>query len=387
MTMVTVSNRVQQTKPSYIRNILKVTQQFDMLSLAGGLPDAELFPLDILAQAAAELAQSPSIFQYGATEGLTELRQWLLNDDNLNEDVLITTGSQQALDLIARSYLNPRDKVLCEAPSYLGALQVFDLAEAEIHTVIAESDGPNLAELEQQLAKHKIKLFYAVPDFQNPSGHCWSLSKRKAVASLLAKYKVALIEDAPYRQLRYQGEPLPTVSELSSYAAFYLGSFSKIATPGMRVGYVRANQALLEPLKKVKQASDLHSAQPMQMMLLATVRHPLFAEHLTKLTNTYRARRDYLAALLKQQLKNELEFDVPEGGMFIWAKLTRHKAMPLAEAALQQKVAVVPGDEFWPSNHTVDYHAIRLNFTALTEAQLEQAVARLKRAIKSCSPN
>lgn len=385
--MVTVSNRVQQTKPSYIRNILKVTQQADMLSLAGGLPDAELFPLDILAQAATELAQSPSIFQYGATEGLAELRQWLLNDDNLNDDVLITTGSQQALDLIARSYLNPRDKVLCEAPSYLGALQVFDLAEAEIHTVIAESDGPNLAQLEQQLAKYKIKLFYAVPDFQNPSGHCWSLSKRKAVASLLAKYKVALIEDAPYRQLRYQGEPLPTVSELSSYAAFFLGSFSKIATPGMRVGYVKANQALLEPLKKVKQASDLHSAPPMQMMLLATVRHPLFADHLTKLTNTYRARRDYLAALLKQQLKNELAFEVPEGGMFIWAKLTRHKAMPLAEAALQQKVAVVPGDEFWPSNHTVDYQAIRLNFTALTEAQLEQAVARLKRAIKSCSPN
>ncbi len=385
--MVTVSNRVQQTKPSYIRNILKVTQQADTLSLAGGLPDAELFPLDILAQAAAELAQSPSIFQYGATEGLTELRQWLLNDDNLNEDVLITTGSQQALDLIARSYLNPRDKVLCEAPSYLGALQVFDLAEAEIRTVIAESDGPNLVQLEQQLAKHKIKLFYAVPDFQNPSGHCWSLSKRKAVASLLAKYKVALIEDAPYRQLRYQGEPLPTVSELSSYAAFYLGSFSKIATPGMRVGYVRANQALLEPLNKVKQASDLHSAQPMQMMLLATVRHPLFAEHLTKLTNTYRARRDYLAALLKQQLKGELTFEVPQGGMFIWAKLTRHNAILLAEAALQQKVAIVPGDEFWPSNHTANYQAIRLNFTALTEAQLEQAVIRLKKAIQSCSPN
>ncbi|MEE1674315.1 PLP-dependent aminotransferase family protein [Agarivorans aestuarii] len=385
--MLTVSSRVQQTKPSYIRNILKVTQQVDMLSLAGGLPDAELFPLDILAQAAAELERSPGIFQYGATEGLAELRQWLLGDKHLSDDVLITTGSQQALDLIARSYLNPRDKVLCEAPSYLGALQVFDLAEAEVHTVMAELDGPNLAQLEQQLAKHKIKLFYAVPDFQNPSGHCWSLSKRKAVASLLAKYKVALIEDAPYRQLRYQGEPLPTVSELSSYAAFYLGSFSKIATPGMRVGYVKANQALLAPLKKVKQASDLHSALPMQMMLLATVRHPLFAEHLTKLTNAYRARRDYLAALLKQQLKGELTFEVPEGGMFIWARLTRHNAILLAEAALQQKVAIVPGDEFWPSNHTADYQAIRLNFTALIEPQLEQAVIRLKKAIQSCSPN
>ncbi|BEU02319.1 GntR family transcriptional regulator [Agarivorans sp. OAG1] len=386
MAMLAVSKRVKQTKPSYIRNILKVTQQADMLSLAGGLPDAELFPLDILKQAADELAQSPSIFQYGATEGLTELRQWLLEENSAAEEVLITTGSQQALDLIARSYLNPGDKVLCEAPSYLGALQVFDLAEAEIHTVIAEADGPNLAQLEQQLANYKIKLFYAVPDFQNPSGHCWSLSKRKAVASLLAKYKVALIEDAPYRQLRYQGEPLPTVSELSKYAAFHLGSFSKIATPGMRVGYVRAKQALLAPLIKVKQASDLHSAQPMQLMLLATVRHPSFAEHLDKLTNTYRTRRDYLAELLQQQLSYDLEFNVPQGGMFIWARLPRHNAMSLAEAALKQKVAIVPGDEFWPSKHTPDYQAIRLNFTALTEPQLEQAVSRLKKALQQCSP-
>ncbi|WP_432454049.1 PLP-dependent aminotransferase family protein [Agarivorans sp. QJM3NY_29] len=380
--MIEQSNRVKQTKESYIRNILKVIQQPGMLSLAGGLPDASRFPQAILAQAAAELAEQPSIYQYGATEGLSELRNWLLEHVALADDVMVTSGSQQALDLIARCYLNPGDQVLCEAPSYLGALQIFDLAEAQTLTVKSESDGPNLAELEQLLASQKIKLFYAVPDFQNPSSCCWSLAKRQAVAELLAKYKVAFIEDAPYRELRFEGASLPTVTELCDGDAFYLGSFSKIATPSMRVGYVMTSKELLAPLKKVKQASDLHSALPMQKMLLSTICHPDFKQHLEQLTQHYRSRRDALVNALNTHLSDYVEFTIPEGGMFVWCHLKRHQAHQVAAAALKEKVAVVPGDEFWPANSEIHDQAIRLNYTALDAPQLEQAVIRLARVMQ-----
>ncbi|UPW17594.1 PLP-dependent aminotransferase family protein [Agarivorans sp. TSD2052] len=380
--MLQPSKRVQQTKESYIRNILKVIQQPGMLSLAGGLPDASRFPLAMLEQAAIELAKQPSIYQYGATEGLTELREWLLNHQALAEDVIVTSGSQQALDLIARCYLNPGDRVLCETPSYLGALQIFDLAEAQTLAVRSEQDGPDVDDLEKVLASTPIKLFYAVPDFQNPSGRSWSLSKRKAVAELLAKYKVAFVEDAPYRELRFEGESLPTVTELCAGEAFFLGSFSKIATPSLRVGYVMASKDLLGPLKKVKQASDLHSALPMQKMLLSTVSHPDFTRHLEQLTAHYCLRRDALVAALDKHLAHYLDFEIPQGGMFIWCRLKHHQAYQIAAAALEQKVAVVPGDEFWPAKLKVDYQAIRLNFTSLEPKQLEQAVIGLAKVMQ-----
>ncbi|GDY24574.1 aminotransferase [Agarivorans sp. Toyoura001] len=375
--MIEPSNRVKHTKESYIRNILKVIQQPGMLSLAGGLPDAHRFPQSILAQAAAELANQPTIYQYGASEGLTELREFILASKPFAEEVIITSGSQQALDLIARCYLNPGDQVLCETPSYLGALQIFDLAEAETLTVDSEKDGPNLAHLEQVLAANNVKFFYAVPDFQNPSGRCWSLGKRQAVADLLAKYKVAFVEDAPYRELRYEGEPLTTVTELCKGDAFYLGSFSKIATPGMRVGYAMASKPLLAPLIKVKQASDLHSALPMQKMLLSTISHPDFGLHLEQLKSHYCSRRDALVSALQKHLSDYVDFAVPQGGMFVWCRLKQHQAQHIATAALKAKVAIVPGDEFWPARSTVNDQAIRLNFTALDSKDLEQAVIRL----------
>ncbi|WP_411992032.1 PLP-dependent aminotransferase family protein [Agarivorans sp. DSG3-1] len=375
--MIELSNRVKQTKESYIRNILKVFQQPGMLSLAGGLPDTHRFPQSILAYAAAELADQPSIYQYGATEGLTELREFILASKPFAEEVIITSGSQQALDLIARCYLNPGDQVLCETPSYLGALQIFDLAEAETLSVDSEQDGPNLAHLEQVLAANNVKFFYAVPDFQNPSSRCWSQAKRQAVADLLAKYKVAFVEDAPYRELRYEGEPLTTVTELCKGDAFYLGSFSKIATPGMRVGYAMASKPLLAPLIKVKQASDLHSALPMQKMLLSTITHPDFGLHLEQLKSHYCSRRDALVSALQKHLSDYVDFAVPQGGMFVWCRLKQHQAQHIAAAALKAKVAIVPGDEFWPARSTVNDQAIRLNFTALDSKGLEQAVIRL----------
>ncbi|RKF21552.1 PLP-dependent aminotransferase family protein [Alginatibacterium sediminis] len=375
--MIEPSQRVQETKESYIRNILKVIQQPGMLSLAGGLPDASRFPKAILAQAAQHLADDPSIYQYGATEGYAPLRKWLIDSLALADDVMVTSGSQQALDLIARSYLNPGDQVLCEAPSYLGALQIFDLAQAKTLTVKSDSTGPDLDHLESMLSQNQIKLFYAVPDFQNPSSSCWTLEKRQGVALLCERFDVAFIEDAPYRELRYSGETLPSVSSLCKGQAFYMGSFSKIATPSMRVGFVMASQKLLEPLKKVKQASDLHSALPMQQMLLATITHPEFPAHLEQLKQHYCARRDVLVDALNRHLSDWIDFEVPEGGMFVWAKLKQHQAHDLAAKALDYQVAVVPGDEFWPSDASIDYQAIRLNFTALDDAQLEQAVERL----------
>ncbi|WP_163938011.1 PLP-dependent aminotransferase family protein [Paraferrimonas sp. SM1919] len=383
--MIEKSRRVENTQESYIRNILKAISQPGMLSLAGGLPDASRFPFELLANASQNLVNNPGIYQYGPTEGLPALREWILAKQPQGDlDVLLTTGSQQALDLLARAYLNPQDKVLVEAPSYLGALQIFDLAEVETVAVLSENDGPNIADLERQLKAHKVKLFYAVPDFQNPSCRTWSAIKRQQVAELLAQYDVAFVEDAPYRELRFEGQTLPTVSSFMQQLqadSFFLGSFSKIATPSMRVGYVSARAELLKPIAKVKQASDLHSALPMQQMLLDVVSHPDFDDHLQALTKHYQSRRDALVAAVNAHLSEFVDFEVPEGGMFLWLELKRHNARDIAAKALVENVAVVPGTEFWPSTREADYQAIRLNFTALDAEQLDVAVARLAKVM------
>ncbi|WP_026959143.1 PLP-dependent aminotransferase family protein [Aliagarivorans taiwanensis] len=380
--MLVPNQAVRQTRSSYIRNILNVAQQQQVLSLAGGLPNPELFPLSLLKQAAAELANSPQCYQYGATLGLGELREHLRPQQPIAGDVLITTGSQQALDLIARAYISPGDKIICEVPAYLGALQIFELAQAQIIGIPSVTTGPDLEVLEQQLIEHKPKLFYTVPDFHNPTGRCWDLSTRQAVARLMERYGVTLIEDAPYSRLRYRGEALPAVSSLGQGDSFFLGSFSKIGAPGMRVGYVNASSNLIEPMAKVKQACDLHSAVPMQQMCLWLLQQPTFEAHLDNLTSHYRQNLQHLAMQLTESLADHLVFSLPEGGMFLWASLKHHNASDLAAAALAHGVAVVPGDEFWPQGEASE-QAIRLNFSALNTQQLDLAVKRLSQAFAS----
>jgi len=375
---------LSQLSPSYIRNILQATQQPGMLSLAGGLPSEAHFPIELLHTELARISYHCNSWQYGSSQGDGALREVLARRYRLpdSDQLLITSGTQQGLDLISRSWLSPADSILLEAPSYPGAIQAFQLSGAALYAVPLQQDGPDLSALESAIQRHQPRLFYAIPDFQNPTGYCWSLAKRQAVATLLDRYGVTLIEDQPYRELRYEGEPLATVSSLMQGDSFQLGSLSKIACPGLRLGYVATTPALLIPLLQIKQATDLHSSSLSQQLALGLLQQPAFDDHLQQLCSVYRQRRDALIAALQQYLP-QVQFQVPQGGMFIWLTLPADcDSLTLAQRALEKQVAVVPGAAFeLPGNSS--QNALRLNFTHLQPAQLTEAVSRLAACISS----
>jgi len=379
-----ISKQLSGIKPSYIREILAATQAPGMLSLAGGLPASELLPVSELMQAMESLAQSPEVFQYGETLGYKPLLEFLSAEHNLPEgnQAMICTGSQQAIDLIARAYLNPGDVVAMEAPSYLGALQVFGLAQAKVHSIEQTEHGPDLNQLESAFASGSIKMFYGVPDFHNPTGVCWSLETREAVAELCNRYKVAFIEDVPYRELRFSGEALPLVSSFCQDNAFVMRSFSKVSSPGLRLGMVSAPRDWLAALVKIKQASDLHTGLPMQAVLLSLLKSNAFPNHLETVRVNYKQRYQTLYNALEPLLGEHCRCNKVEGGMFVWLKLLKAQAMDVTQALLAQKVAVVPGDVFY-SDTNISQPALRLNFTHSTLPQLETAVERLADVLRS----
>ena len=329
------------------------------------------------------LANMPEVFQYGSTAGYGPLLNFLNGYFKLPEThtAMITTGSQQGLDLIARAYVNPGDKVVMEAPSYLGAMQVFGLVQANIVTVSQTEFGPNLEELEQCFAEQKPKMFYAVPDFHNPTGVCWALETRQKVAELCIQYNVAFIEDAPYRELRFSGEALPLVSDFCPQNSIVLRSFSKIASPGLRIGVVTGKTSYLEPLIKIKQGADLHSSVPMQALLHGLLQHDNFETHISTICELYKSRYDVMYAELEKQLPSSCVLKPVDGGMFVWVEIPECDTFELAKSLLANGVAVVPSPVFYPEGSEVKA-ALRLNFTNATPEELKVAVTRLADVLK-----
>jgi len=377
-----LASSLQQIKPSYIREILSAANAPGVISLAGGLPDDSTFPLALMAESLKQLSQRADLFQYGNTAGYAPLLQYFRKQYQLtlSHDGIVCTGSQQGLDLIARAFINPGDSIVLEAPSYLGALQVFGLAQANILSVSQQADGPNLSELETYFATNKITLFYAVPDFHNPTGVCWSLSVRQKVAQLCQQYQVTLIEDVPYRELRFCGQALPLVSSFCPDSALVLRSYSKIATPGIRLGLVTGPRDWVSALNRVKQGADLHSSIPMQAVLLDLLEHPKFEQHLVKLRQLYHQRYQSLTQQISLKLPPQCCFKPVDGGMFIWLSLPACDVNALAQSALEQGVAVVPSSVFY--HHNGDKPALRLNFTNATSAQLAIAIDRLAKVLQ-----
>ncbi|WP_394134779.1 aminotransferase-like domain-containing protein [Aliivibrio fischeri] len=373
-----IAHSLQQIQSSYIREILAAASDKNVISLAGGLPDEETFPIEIMKPILESLSDMPDVFQYGATAGYAPLLEFLTQKFELPENHLpmICTGSQQGLDLIARAYINPGDTVVMEAPSYLGAMQVFGLVQASISTVSQTEFGPNLEELEQCFIQESPKMFYAVPDFHNPTGVCWSLETRKKVAELCIQYNVAFIEDAPYRELRFTGEALPMVSTFCPQDSIVLRSFSKIASPGLRIGVVTGKKSYIEPLIKVKQGADLHSSVPMQALLLGLLKHEKFEQHMQTIQTLYKQRYDVLYNELKAQLPAQCEVNAVDGGMFIWVSLPDCDTFELASTLISNGVAVVPSPVFYPKPEGSPA-ALRLNFTNAKPNELVEAVNRL----------
>ena len=380
------SLQLKNLKTSYIREILATTQDPKVLSLAGGLPAQELLPVNQLMKSINNLERTPEVFQYGETLGYKPLLEFISQKYQVqnNNSVMVCTGSQQALDLIARAYLNTGDKIAVEAPSYLGALQVFDLARATICQIEQNRNGPDLDQLEQVFSKGDVKLFYTVPDFHNPTGVCWSLETRKSVAAMCLRYGVALIEDIPYRELRFSGTELPLVSSFCPENAFVLRSLSKICAPGLRLGMVTAPSNWLAPLIRVKQASELHTSLPMQAVALDFLSSKEFVTHLKKLRLNYQQRYHVLLNEIEPLLAEHCHCQAVEGGMFVWLKLIRANAMQVSQALLKRNVAVVPGSVFYSESQS-SQQALRLNFTNCNSAELKLAAERLTEVIKQHS--
>ncbi|ODS05598.1 PLP-dependent aminotransferase family protein [Vibrio scophthalmi] len=379
-----IARALQQVKSSYIREILAAACDRNVISLAGGLPDESTFPIDLMKPMLNSLSTMPEVFQYGSTAGYTPLLNFLRDYYQLpdSHQVMVTTGSQQGLDLIARAYIDPGDTVIMEAPSYLGAMQVFGLVQANLVTISQTELGQNLTELERSFVEHKPKMFYAVPDFHNPTGVCWTLETRQKVAQLCQQYEVTFIEDAPYRELRFEGQALPMVSEFCPQHSIVLRSFSKIASPGLRIGVVSGKQSFIEPLIKIKQGADLHSSVPMQALLLGLLQHDDFPAHIESIRSLYKARYETLYSELKQQLPTSCEINAVDGGMFIWVSLPQCDTFELAKQLLATGVAVVPSPVFYPEAESAPA-ALRLNFTNANQQELTEAVTRLAQGLKS----
>ena len=381
-----IAKSLQQIQSSYIREILAAASDKNVISLAGGLPDEQTFPIELMKPTLENLANMPEVFQYGSTAGYGPLIDHLSDAYQLPEShtAMICTGSQQGLDLIARAYVDPGDTVVMEAPSYLGAMQVFGLVQANIVTVSQTEFGPNLDELETCFKQQAPKMFYAVPDFHNPTGVCWTLESRQQVAALCEQYNVAFIEDAPYRELRFTGSELPLVSSFCPDHSIVLRSFSKIASPGLRIGAVTGKRSYLEPLIKVKQGADLHSSVPMQALLLGLLKHQDFGLHMENIRNLYKSRYEVLFSELEQKLPQGCVLKPVDGGMFIWVEIPECGTFELAKSLLGNGVAVVPSPVFYPDANGAKA-ALRLNFTNANPDELREAVSRLAEGLAAIS--
>jgi DNA-binding transcriptional MocR family regulator len=384
------SRRVAGLQSSAIREILRVVHRPDVVSLAGGLPAPELFPGALLARASGELLEGrmrAKALQYGETEGVPELRERLARSSPFHagplgaEHVVVTHGSQQALDLLAKLFVDPGDEVLVETPAYVGALQVFRFFGARTTFVRCDRDGMVPDALAAALARSP-KLCYLTPTFQNPSGTCYPERRRAEIREVLARSpRTLVVEDDPYRELWFDAPPpRPLVSGLDLGRSVYLGTFSKTAVPGLRIGYLLGPPGLVRSCVLAKQATDLHTNTLGQHLILRLLEDPAFASHVETVRAAYRARRDALDGALSAVARDHLEWQRPPGGMFLWARLrSGGDAAALLKIALDEGVAFVPGAEFHPPGEGRD--TLRLNFTHGAEDRLAEGAARLERAL------
>lgn len=381
------SDRILNTPSSFIRDILKVLGDPEIISFAGGLPNPISFPIEAMKQAidSAIGKYGSRLFQYSTTEGLVSLKETIaarykkrFGLEFSPDDILLTNGSQQALDLIGKVMLNKGDQVLIEEPGYLGAIQALSLCEPQFLSVPLENDGIDTEKLEEVLKHHSVKVMYTVPNFQNPTGLTYSLEKRKAVRDILSRYDVILVEDDPYGELRFQGESLPYIGGgYLDEQSILMGSFSKTVTPGMRLGYLATrNKQLMRYLVTAKQGSDLHTSIFTQYSINEYLINNSYEDHIRKIVDLYGKQASCMLAAMDKYFPKSVSYTRPEGGMFMWVTMEKGRsAMELFNKAMQKKVAFVPGNPFYVG--APDVNTFRLNYTNATEEIIEEGIKRL----------
>ncbi|WP_236182463.1 MULTISPECIES: aminotransferase-like domain-containing protein [Pseudomonas] len=377
------SERVSRLKSSLIREILAAAQRPEVMSFAGGLPAEAMLPK-------VEWADMPlSLGQYGMSEGEPALREALAAEARAlglsceSSQVLVVSGSQQTLDLAAKLYIDKGTEILLEAPTYLAALQIFQLFGADCLTVPLEADGPNLAQLRQRLEQHRPAFIYLIPTFQNPSAVRYSEAKREAVAALLDEFGVILIEDEPYRELTFDGgSAQPIAGRLKKSSWIYTGTVSKTLLPGLRVGYLIASPDLFPHLLKLKQSADLHTNRIGQWQALQWIGSEQYQQHLSELRGFYRQRRDAFQAALETHFADLADWNTPQGGLFFWLTLKQPlDTRTLLNTALANDVAFMPGEPFFPEPDRNPGH-LRLNFSHIDPARLDEGLKRLAAVVR-----
>lgn len=387
------SDRVNSLKPSAIREIFKYAADPAVVSLSAGNPAPDAFPAKEIAEISADLLSRRPVdaLQYGLTEGYAPLRDYLkkyMKDKygigSENDRLIITSGAQQVMDLAAKSLCNEGDVVICEAPSFIGSLNSFRSYNARLVGVPVESDGINTEILEEKLKTEKnVRFIYVIPNFQNPSGVTMSLEKRKKVYSLAKKYGVMILEDNPYGELRYFGENVPAIKSLDTDGiVMYAGSFSKVISPGMRVGWCVAPNPVIQKMVVCKQGQDVHTNMWSQIVIHEYVTKYDFEAHLTYLRELYRKKARFMMDLLDEHLAPYITYDKIDGGLFIMCKLPDNiNMLDFCKEAVKRKVCVVPGNAFL-TDETEECHTFRVNFSTPTDQQLEKGVKILGELIK-----
>lgn len=379
------SDRVSNLKPSAIREIFKYAADPEVVSLSAGNPSPEAFPAKEIAEISAKvLAENPiSVLQYSVSEGYTPLRQHLMeymkkehNTGSDNDDIIITTGAQQIMDLCSKALINEGDVVICEAPSFIGSLNTFRSYNAKLVGVRVDSDGMNMEALEAALAANpNAKLIYTIPNFQNPSGVTMSLEKRRRMYELAKQYGVLILEDNPYGDLRYSGEAVPNIKSLDTDGlVIYAGSFSKVISPGMRVAYSICPKPIFGKLVVCKQGNDVHTNIWSQYVCDEFITKYDFNAHLARLREIYSKKADYCMDLLDKYCAPKITYHKIDGGLFIWCELPKGVDMPqFCKTAVQNKVCVVPGNAFL-TDENESCQSFRINFSTPTDEQLEKGI-------------
>jgi 2-aminoadipate transaminase len=391
--------RTAQMKRSTVREILKLTARPEVISFAGGLPAPELFPVDRIREATDTVLaeRGREALQYSTTEGMHELRAWIANRMSRGtlqidaDNILIVSGSQQALDLVARVLIDEGDRIVVENPTYVGMLQCWRPYNLHFSAIPTDADGMQVEDIEGVLRSAPHKLMYSIPTFQNPMGITLSHERRLKLAQILAEQGIPFYEDDPYSALRYSGEDIPTVLECEAEArgsktidgcAIYAGTFSKTLTPGLRVGWVAAAAPLIDKLVQAKQAQDLHTGTLTQLITYEMVRDGVFLDqHIQTLRATYRSRRDLMLRMLEEHFPEEVTWTKPDGGLFLMITLPAGMdASELLKTATARDVAFVPGDGFFTGED--GHNTFRLNYSNAREDRIEEGIRRLGVVVK-----
>jgi 2-aminoadipate transaminase len=384
----TLAARAEKMNPSVIREILKVTEKPGIISFAGGLPSPKTFPVAEFAEACAKVLREDghAALQYAASEGYGPLREMVAERLPWAVDpaqVLITTGSQQGLDLLAKVLIDKDSPILVETPTYLGALQAFTPMEPRVVSVASDNEGIDVDDLTRQ-AKD-ARFLYVLPNFQNPTGRTMSEARRAALSARAAELGLPLIEDNPYGDLWFDAPPPPPLSARNPDGCLYLGSFSKVLAPGLRLGFLVAPKSIFPKLLQAKQAADLHSPGFNQRMIAEVMKDGFLDRHIPTIRALYKAQRDAMLAALQHAMPTDVHWNKPDGGMFLWLRLPPGmRAVELLPKAVEKNVAFVPGAAFYADN--ADERSLRLSFVTASSEQIRTGIAALATAIQESRP-